>query len=159
MGSIGFTHNGPDSSSEILLVEDDPGTSRITTTVLENAGYRVTVARSTAQAIPLLESQYFPVIVSDLYLDGDTGLSLIPYTKLHSRPSFIIFLTGQGSIGTTVKAIHEGAFAYLGKPSDLSNLEVDLIPVVERAVKQLAVLESQRKDIATPRSSTGRSLI
>lgn len=144
---------------DVLLVEDDRAFAKIVSILLEGKGYRVTVAHSAAKAISLLESRYFPIILSDLYLEEESGLSLIPYTKIHKRPSFIIFLTGQGSITTTVKAIHEGAFAYLSKPRELEELEAELLSVIERAFKQLKILE-QKIEVRVPSiSSVSPSII
>jgi DNA-binding NtrC family response regulator len=127
--------------------------------ILERHGYRVTQAHSVAEAAALLRARYFPVVVSDLYLGSETGMPLIELTKTGEQPSFLIFLTGQGSIGTTVQAIHQGAFAYLSKPADFEALESTLLPVIHRAVKQIQALTAQTGPRAVEATAQGRVLI
>lgn len=125
---------------ELLLVEDDAGTSHLICHVLEKHGYKVTAAASVKRATQLLQSQYFPVVISDLRIGSDIGLSLIPLTKQGPKPTLIIFLTGYGSIDTTVQALHEGAFEYMSKPRDLNELEGTLVSTVQRALKQVTAM-------------------
>jgi len=138
--------SGSGEDSAILLVEDDRGVARFTSLLLERHGFSVEVAYTAENGKALLRSRYFPVVVTDLCLGAESGLSLIEESD-PQRPSFVILLTGRGDMETTVQAIHQGAFAYLSKPLDLNELETSLVPVIHRALKQIKALVH---DVGTP---------
>lgn len=146
-------------TTELLLVEDDPGTGRLLVRMLESHGYTVTFVPNVKRATHLLQTQYFPLVISDLRIGSETGLSLIPFTKTGSQPTFIIFLTGYGSIDTTVQALHEGAFEYLSKPNDLNDIEGVLIGTVQRALKQIAALPNAPKPKPVSASKNEKMII
>lgn len=127
----------------ILIVEDDVDTANLISLILSKTGYHTQISNSVEKARTLMQENYFPVIISDLCLGKETGLSLIPLTKMRNKISYIIFLTGYGDIDSTVEAIHEGAFEYLSKPSDVVELENLLLGSVRRALKQIANIKEE----------------
>lgn len=130
----------------VLVVEDDSDTANLLSSIISEQGFDVTLAASASQAIAKLRENYFPLIVSDIGLGGPDGLTLLPHTKVAERPTAIIFVTGQGSLGTAVQAIGDGAFEYLCKTE---NLREDLIPALERATKHLETFRHKRSPSAT----------
>lgn len=150
------------SEYEILVVDDDKSMVRLTTTILESAGFHCVSCNSLKQAIALMESRFFPIVITDLLLGDGDGFSLMPYAKKHHRESLMIFITGYGSIDTTVKAFHEGAFEYLSKPMELPVYEQELLSAVHRAAAQLDMTASEKESEApripfAPRPLIGKS--
>jgi two-component system, NtrC family, response regulator AtoC len=143
---------------EILIVDDDKSMTHLTSMLLQKAGFHTTICHSIAEASPLLESRYFPIVVTDLILGDGDGFLLMPYLKKHRRESLIIFMTGYGSIDTTVKAFHEGAFEYISKPFDLPVFEEELLSAVNRAVSQLE-LTTKPDESLLPLPNSARPLI
>jgi DNA-binding NtrC family response regulator len=138
---------------QFLVIDDDRAMAKLTASLLQRRGYQVVTAYSAAEAKGLLEANYFPIVISDLLLGDNDGISLMPHLKKHGRPSLMIFVTGYGSINTTVKAIHEGAFEYICKPMDVTEFENDLLPIVQRAIRQIDLLEKNSEDFHMPSTS------
>lgn len=132
----------------ILVVDDDKPTAHLLETLLQGASYSVVSTNTADQAIQLIKEKTFPIVVSDIDLGRTNGLTLLPHVKAATQKSAIIFITGQGSIDTAVKAIREGAFDYLCKTPDLDELETNLKSVVERAARHLELLD--RGEIPKP---------
>lgn len=100
----------------ILLVEDDATTGEMLSEVLEDAGYRVTLARSGTEALDLLEKQSFTVVVSDIRMHPVDGIAVLHAARQSAAPSEVILLTGYGALDTALAALRDGAFDYLLKP-------------------------------------------
>jgi DNA-binding NtrC family response regulator len=129
----------------ILLVEDDVSLRRIMQLRLEAGPYRVTCAASAEEALAALERQPFHLIVSDLMMPGLSGLDLLKRIKADAPDTPVILLTAYGSVESAVDAMKSGAFDYLTKPVE----STDLLMTVARA------LETQRlrEEVKTLRSS------
>lgn len=129
----------------ILLVEDDVSLRRIMQLRLEAGPYRVTCAASAEEAIAHLERQPFQLVVSDLMMTGLSGLDLLKRIKAEAPDTPVILLTAYGSVESAVDAMKSGAFDYLAKPVE----STDLLMTVARA------LETQRlrEEVQTLRSS------
>jgi FixJ family two-component response regulator len=100
----------------VHLVDDDPAVRRALARLLAAAGhaYRTWESAEDFLAAPLLPSD--GCVLIDLALPGASGLDL--QTRLGERdPGFpVIFLTGRGDIGTSVRAMKGGAVDFLSKP-------------------------------------------
>jgi CheY-like chemotaxis protein len=81
----------------ILVVEDNPALSRITSFNLEQAGYCVTEARSGREAWELLEQEHYDLVVTDQQMSGMTGWELC--RRMRQSPAHrdtpVIFLTAK----------------------------------------------------------------
>ena len=129
----------------ILLVEDDVSLRRIMQLRLEAGPYRVTCVASAEEAFAAVERQPFHLIVSDLMKPGLSGLDLLKRIKADAPNTPVILLTAYGSVESAVDAMKSGAFDYLTKPVE----STDLLMTVARA------LETQRlrEEVQTLRSS------
>jgi CheY-like chemotaxis protein len=58
----------------LLIVEDDASVRSTMVTCLELEGYNVDAVSSTHEAIRKLESESYPIVISDIYLDEKTGI-------------------------------------------------------------------------------------
>ena len=78
----------------ILIVDDDPGVRRFVRGVLENAGYTVHEAAGSSEALPLLESHSYDLLLADIIMPEMDGFKLA--TTAHRRqPNLrVIFMTG-----------------------------------------------------------------
>jgi FixJ family two-component response regulator len=108
----------------VHLVDDDAAVRRALARVLAAAGH---VCRTWESAEDFLAAPLLPsdgCVVVDLALPGASGLDL--QTRLGERnPCFpVIFLTGRGDIGTSVRAMKGGAVDFLTKPVEPAALLV-----------------------------------
>ncbi len=118
-------------NAKILVIEDDPATSRMVAMALRAAGYAVEAARSCDAARNALRRQPFDLLLCDLYLQDGTGLDLLRERPAEQHAVPLVMFTAQGSVETAVEAIREGAFDYLAKPFKIQ----DLLSLVERALE------------------------
>ncbi|GAB4108104.1 MAG: two-component system response regulator PilR [Acidobacteriota bacterium] len=116
----------------MLVVEDDPATSRMVTMALKSAGLSSVAAASLAAAREALAGGEFRLILCDLYLGDGTGLELLRAIRRSGRPAPVVMITAQGSVETAVEAIREGAVDYLAKPFQVA----DLLGLVRRVIAQ-----------------------
>jgi DNA-binding NtrC family response regulator len=116
--------------ARVLIVDDDAGIRESAAMALQKVGHRTWQAADAESARRLLREQRFDVVVSDIYMPGENGLELLQSIAERSDPPRVILMTARGTIETTALAQRIGAFDYLAKPFELS----ELIALVAAAV-------------------------
>jgi two-component system, chemotaxis family, sensor kinase CheA len=106
--------------SKSLLVVDDSATIRtLEKSILEAAGYTVTLAADGMEAWDLLQNEKFDVVVSDINMPRMDGIELT--TKIREQASLkdlpVVLVTSLGSAADKEKGLHAGADAYIVKSS------------------------------------------
>ncbi|HTB11315.1 MAG TPA: sigma-54 dependent transcriptional regulator [Bryobacteraceae bacterium] len=124
---------------KLLIVEDDASVRSTMVTVLELEGYAVEAVASTREAINRLEAQPFPIVISDIYLDDRTGIDILKTARLHNPDGAVILMSGRGSMETVMAATSGGAFDYLAKPFEMSQM----IDTIKRAEKSFTGEEDE----------------
>lgn len=100
----------------ILVVEDDEDMQENLRRILVGSGYEVRLARNGAEAVTLLESQPFHLILSDLVMPAMGGLQLLTEIQRRERSLPVVLLTAFGDRHTYMKATEMGAVEFLTKP-------------------------------------------
>ena len=104
----------------ILLVEDNETNQMLAMTVLQRDGYRVDVAGSSEEAALRLAAARPDLILMDLQLPGQDGLSLTRALKedpaTNSIP--IVAMTAHAMLGDADEALAAGCAGYIAKPID-----------------------------------------
>jgi DNA-binding NtrC family response regulator len=108
--------------ARVLIVDDDAGIRESAAMALEKVGHRTSQASHADEARRLLREQKFDVVVSDIYMPGENGIELLQSISERADPPRVILMTARGTIETTALAHRAGAFDYLGKPFELSEL-------------------------------------
>jgi len=138
---------GGDSSAEsdvrghLLLVDDEPEPRRALSRVLRHAGYEVETAADGQAAIASLLTGNFDGIVTDILMPGIGGIELLKLVQSHDADLPVILMTGAPAVETAIQALDHGAYKYMLKPINPSELE----EVVNRAV-QLRMMARIRKE-------------
>lgn len=109
------------TARRILVVDDEPGLSRLLLRTLERMGYRAADARDPASLYAALRDQP-DVVLLDLWLGETSGLGLIAEIHERSPHSEIIVMTGHASIESVVACMRAGASDYLVKPIEDTRL-------------------------------------
>ncbi|MHB1308092.1 MAG: sigma-54-dependent transcriptional regulator [Limisphaerales bacterium] len=106
----------------ILLIEDDASIVRGLKKELESEGFEVATAARGDDGLAQAGTQRLDVVITDLRMPGLSGLELI--ARLHSaKPKLpIILMTAFGTTETAIEATKLGAFDYLLKPFDMTEL-------------------------------------
>ena len=107
----------------ILIVDDEKHTRDGLRRLLED-DYDVYVAADIASAMDVLERDQIDVLLTDLRLAGDDGMTLIERALKLSRPPICIMMTAYGSVDTAVEAMKRGAYDFVTKPLNLDKVEM-----------------------------------
>jgi two-component system cell cycle response regulator CpdR len=111
----------------ILLAEDEDAMRAYLARALENAGYDVVAVDRGTEALPLLETQHFDLLLSDIVMPEMDGIELAQRCAEVSPATKVMFITGFAAV--TLKANREAPQAkVLSKPFHLK----DLVMEVER---------------------------
>ena len=123
--------NGRGPMIRILLAEDEDAMRTYLGRALENAGYEVVAVDRGTEALPLLESEHFDLLLSDIVMPEMDGIELAQHCAAVSTATKIMFITGFAAV--TLKANREAPQAkVLSKPFHLR----DLVLEVERVFGQ-----------------------
>ncbi|HYD55287.1 MAG TPA: response regulator [Burkholderiales bacterium] len=119
------------SAGRVLLVDDDPAITAMLSEYLSEHGYEVAAAASGAAMRAALERAVPDVVLLDVGLPGEDGLTLARY--LRERYTLgIIMVTGAGDVVDRVAGLEVGADDYIAKPFDPRELRARLKSVLRR---------------------------
>lgn len=121
--------NAPRAS--IILVDDEQNILKTTKICLENAGFEVEAFASPLKAQDALRQRVFNIAIYDLKMQPIDGMQLLKETRQISPATTIVLMTAHGSIDSAVEAIKLGAFDYLQKPFEFSELQTFVEKVYE----------------------------
>ncbi|MEC9373305.1 MAG: HWE histidine kinase domain-containing protein [Planctomycetota bacterium] len=117
--------------TRVLLVEDDPSQLRTIKDILTDEGFLVVGCGTAGEAMHQVERESFGVAIVDLKLPDLLGTDLLKRIRVMNPRVRVIIHTGYGSFETARDALNAGAFAYVEKLSDPS----ELISHVHRAAR------------------------
>lgn len=121
------------SDERILLVDDDSGLRELLTRYLEREGFAVKAVVDGAHARRALDHGHFDLIVLDLMLPGEDGLTLLKRWRAEGVPIPVIMLTAKGDEVDRILGLELGADDYLPKPCSPRELLARIRAVLRRA--------------------------
>jgi DNA-binding NtrC family response regulator len=104
------------SSTQILVIDDEPALRQILLTVLTRAGYSVDLSAGVAEARTRLARADVDVALCDITMQDGNGIDLLRETRAAGIDTVFVMITGSSSVTTVVEALRAGAFDYLTKP-------------------------------------------
>lgn len=130
IGSIVADSTAP---PKVLIVDDDEALLKLMEKFYLDRGYQPKAVSTAEEALELLfaEEQKFDLVVSDLLLPTKSGMDLMMELKATGQDVPVILITASQSIESAVSALKRGAFDYITKPLNFSELEV----ISHRAIK------------------------
>jgi DNA-binding NtrC family response regulator len=102
--------------TNILVVDDEEVVRRAHVRTLMNANCRVHTAANGTDALRVLESEPFDIVLLDLRMPGIDGMSVLKTVKARWPEAEVIVITGYPCVETAKEAIRLGAHDYLAKP-------------------------------------------
>ena len=108
--------------TKLLLVDDEEGYVSVLAKRLSKRNFQVKTAHSGSEAIRILRNESFDLAVVDLKMEDMDGIEVLKVFKVMEPQMPVIILTGHGSETAAREGIEYGAFDYLVKPCDLSEL-------------------------------------
>jgi DNA-binding NtrC family response regulator len=123
----------------ILVIDDEVRWCELLRETLVSEGFDVTVESDSALASQLIGQVDFDVILTDLRMAGKDGLQLLEETKRVTPTTPVILITAFGSIDSAVQAMKLGAYDFITKSGDMT----ELVLAVEKALET----KSLRKEV------------
>ncbi|MBI6951017.1 osmolarity response regulator transcription factor OmpR [Pseudomonas sp. CCOS 191] len=117
---------------KILIVDDDPGLSNLLDRFFTSKGFRVRTVPNVEQMDRLLAREVFNLVVLDLMLPGEDGLSACKRLRASNNQIPIIMLTAKGDELSRIKGLELGADDYLAKPFNPDELVARVKAVLRR---------------------------
>lgn len=119
-------------SFRILVVDDEEIARSNLEHVLRREGYQVATAASGQQALRLLEERDFDLVLTDLKMERIDGMEVLEKTKARRPEVEVIMITGFATISSAVEAVKKGAYHYIAKPYNLSEVREAVGKALER---------------------------
>jgi two-component system OmpR family response regulator len=132
------------NTPHILVVEDDRETRDLVARYLSGRGFRVTAAKNGGEMRQALETGNFSLVLLDLMLPGENGLSLCRRLRAERSNVPIIMLTALGEEADRIVGLESGADDYLPKPFSPRELVARITAVLRRSDPAAAAAEETR---------------
>jgi diguanylate cyclase (GGDEF)-like protein len=124
----------------ILIIDDDEPIRSLLKDLLGPTNDCVTVG-SAEEALSILGSIAFDLVISDINMGGISGLDLVPRALEHNPDIVVVMISGQQTIDFAIEAMRAGAFDYITKPLDLRHVQT----AVARALAHHDLLVQKRR--------------
>src|SRR3990172_8445039 len=124
-------------STKILAVDDEESIRNVLSMVLSGDGHDVTTAASAEEALQFFMQEPYPLVITDVRMEGMSGLQLLQEVKRHNPDSQVIIITSYASFESAIQALRAGAYDYIVKPFE----DIDLISAAaNRAVDKIRLI-------------------
>lgn len=117
---------------KVLILDDEEALRRIIAQRLKRKGYEILEAGTAQEGIAFLKDTLLDAVLLDIKLPDGDGLTLLPTFKQIQPDLQVVMLTGNGTIESAIEAMKLGAYDYLTKPCNLSELEITLQKALEK---------------------------
>ncbi|AFM39460.1 response regulator with CheY-like receiver, AAA-type ATPase, and DNA-binding domains [Desulfosporosinus acidiphilus SJ4] len=117
---------------KILILDDEEALRTIIAQRLKRKGYEVLEAGTAQEGLSFLKETLIDAVLLDIKLPDGDGLALLPTFKQFQPDLQVVMLTGNGTIESAIEAMKLGAYDYLTKPCNLSELEITLQKALEK---------------------------
>jgi len=125
----------------ILIVEDDESLSRMLFEIIRNEGYQAEIAETGREAIEKAQKAPFNLALIDIKLPDMEGTELLALLKTMHPDLIEIVVTGYPTVENAVRALNEGASAYIIKPVRAE----ELLYVIKDKLKVQSLIEEKRR--------------
>ena len=110
--------------ASILLVDDEQNILKTVGIALGATGYAVTSFLHPLQALEALRNDRFDIGLFDLKMEPMDGIALLREARTLAPEMTVVLMTAHGSIDSAVEAMKQGAYDYLQKPFEFSELQL-----------------------------------
>ena len=101
---------------KILIIDDEKDNTEIIKDILEDVNYSTMLARSAAEAKVVLAANHFDLILMDVWMHGQDGISLLSEWHSEGLDTPVVMMSGHAEPSDIVKAMKLGAVDFLKKP-------------------------------------------
>jgi diguanylate cyclase (GGDEF)-like protein len=129
----------PEARASILIIDDVEQIRQLLGELL--CAHECVLAASAEEALPLLETRVFDLVLSDINMRSISGLDLVPRILERSPDTVVVMISGEQGIESAIEALRAGAFDYITKPIDLRHVQA----AVNRALGHHRLLVGKRR--------------
>ncbi|OFX48915.1 MAG: Fis family transcriptional regulator [Bacteroidetes bacterium GWA2_30_7] len=119
--------------SKILVVDDERSIRNTLKEILEYEHYTVQLAENGIEALKLIDSEKFDIILCDIKMPQMDGIEVLEKIFEKSIDTPVVMISGHGNIDTAVEAIKKGAFDFIEKPLDLNRLLITIRNAMDKS--------------------------
>lgn len=130
----------PKRVTKILIIDDEPSVLSLLYSLLCEA-HDCKTATSALEAIEYLKKESYDLVLSDIMMPEMSGLELLAEVTRLSRETVVILISGNLNIQSAIEALRRGAFDYITKPFNLSDVET----AVARALRHQSLLKANQQ--------------
>jgi len=139
------------NQESILVVDDEEVMRDVMSTLLAEAGYRVTLASDGAEGLALARKGSFDAAIVDVMLPEMSGLEVLEEIKKSDPDLVVLMITAYASVETAIQAIKKGAFDYVTKPFK----HEEVLHILRNALNQRR-LQDENRDLRRALRDQGR---
>ena len=129
------------SETPAIMIIDDDEQIRSLLKELLCVEYECNVVASAEAALAVLSEKNFGLVISDINMEGVSGLDLVPQIHKRTPDTVVVMISGQATIDYAIEAMRAGAFDYITKPLDLRHVK----SAVRRALSHHRLLADKRR--------------
>jgi len=126
-----------DARARILVVDDEPNTRAGLRDLLSLMGYRVGEAGSGHEALELLESEPYDLMVLDMRMPGMDGVEVMQRARQVCPDLLIVVLTAYATLESAIAAVKSDAVDYLLKPINIEGLSATISQALQERTERL----------------------
>ncbi|PID74020.1 MAG: Fis family transcriptional regulator [Desulfobacterales bacterium] len=130
------------SPPHILIIDDELSMREFLSLLLQRDGYQMHAAANGREALSMLETMEFDLLLCDIQLGDITGLDILRAAKKANPNTVVIMISAYASAETAVEAMNLGAYDYLPKPFDNNELKQAVAKALESRT-----LDQEKKQI------------
>ena len=120
------------TKSNILVVDDEDALRMVLSSELQSSGYEVGTASDGDEAINLVQTKKFDLVLLDIKMPRVDGFEVLKFIKKNYPTIKVIMLTGFADLKNAIESKKHGAEDFVSKPYDL----VDLLTTIERVLSE-----------------------
>lgn len=126
------------SGQKVLITDDEPFIRETFSRLLASAGHKCFTAASGDEALQLLETQDFRLMLCDINMPGMTGIELLHTVRKRYEDLAVIMITGVDDRDVGIHCLEAGAYGYVIKPLQRNELLINVANALHRRELEVA---------------------
>jgi len=141
--------------TRVLIVDDEKEFVELVSERLTMRDYDVTAAFSGEEALETVKKYNFDIVILDVLMPGIDGIETLREIKRIKPLTEVILLTGHAAVDTAIEGMKLGAYDYLTKPCEISDLVTKLDKAHNRKAEQEERIRAAKVEdiVSSPRSA------